>query len=57
LDYEWDEKKAAADLAKHGIDFVEAIAVFQDEGAILNPDPDAEESVISSPGSTRRPGC
>jgi hypothetical protein len=43
LEYEWDEKKAATNLAKHGIDFLEAIAVFQDEGAILNPDPDAEE--------------
>jgi len=32
--YEWDAAKAGANLAKHGIDFDDAIAVF--EGPVLH---------------------
>lgn len=28
--FQWDEAKRAANLEKHGIDFVDAIAVFED---------------------------
>jgi hypothetical protein len=28
--FEWDEAKREANLAKHGVDFVDAIAVFAD---------------------------
>ncbi len=31
MEYEWDDAKAAANLAKHGVDFVDAI------GALLDP--------------------
>jgi uncharacterized DUF497 family protein len=29
--FEWDEAKRAANLAKHGVDFVAAVRVFEDE--------------------------
>lgn len=32
-EFEWDERKAKANLEKHGIDFEDAIAVF--EGPVL----------------------
>jgi len=43
LNYEWDAEKAESNESKHGVRFSDAIAVFQDEGAVLNPDPDAGE--------------
>lgn len=33
-DFEWDEKKAEANLAKHGVSFPEAMTVFLDELAV-----------------------
>jgi uncharacterized DUF497 family protein len=33
--FEWDEVKAKSNLAKHGIDFDEAIQVFGDEHLLL----------------------
>jgi uncharacterized DUF497 family protein len=39
LEFEWDAKKAAANLAKHAISFEEAITVFADPLArIFNDD-------------------
>jgi uncharacterized protein len=32
--YQWDRKKAIANLNKHGIDFADAVLVFSDELAI-----------------------
>ena len=40
LHFEWDERKAAANLKKHGISFEEAKSVFYDERAKLIDDPD-----------------
>ncbi|MBR4703722.1 MAG: BrnT family toxin [Oscillospiraceae bacterium] len=34
LEFEWDEEKAAANLKKHGVDFWDAIRVFDDEDRI-----------------------
>ncbi len=34
MDFEWDPKKAAANLTKHGVDFADAVAVFADDRAI-----------------------
>ncbi len=39
LRFEWDAKKAAANLAKHGVAFEEAQSAFADEGALLLDDP------------------
>ena len=30
--YEWDEAKAASNLAKHGVSFLDAAEVFEDAG-------------------------
>lgn len=43
--YEWDPKKARANLRKHRVSFEEAATVFLDPYAVTYPDPDhsAEE--------------
>jgi uncharacterized DUF497 family protein len=37
--FEWDDKKAARNLAKHGVTFAEAQEVFDDPLAGVRPDP------------------
>jgi uncharacterized DUF497 family protein len=44
MHYEWDRAKAAANLAKHGIHFSDAVSVFADGGAISIHDPHPEET-------------
>jgi uncharacterized protein len=34
MEYEWDNKKAASNRRKHGIDFADVVAVFADDFAI-----------------------
>ncbi len=36
--FEWDERKARIHLEKHGIDFADAVAVLNDDSAIVIPD-------------------
>jgi len=43
LSFEWDPKKAAANLRKHGVSFDDAQTVFSDENARLIDDPDHSE--------------
>lgn len=31
MDYQWDPDKAASNLKKHGIDFADAVGVFEDK--------------------------
>jgi uncharacterized DUF497 family protein len=38
LRFEWDVKKAASNLRKHGVSFEEAETAFLDEEAVLIPD-------------------
>lgn len=40
LHVEWDAAKAAQNLRKHRVAFAEAETVFEDEEALLLPDPD-----------------
>ncbi len=40
LQFEWDDRKAAANLKKHGVSFEEARSVFFDDRARLIDDPD-----------------
>ncbi len=40
LSFEWDPKKAASNVAKHGVSFEEAKTVFHDERALVIEDPD-----------------
>lgn len=47
-DAEWDPKKAAANLAKHGVDFADAITVLHDEQAItIRMDEAGEERYVT----------
>jgi uncharacterized DUF497 family protein len=34
MDYQWDPEKAASNLTKHGVDFADAVGVFEDEWAL-----------------------
>jgi hypothetical protein len=43
LRFEWDDKKATANLHKHGVSFEDAQTVFADENAKLIDDPDHSE--------------
>ena len=38
MQYEWDTAKSRANLAKHGIDLADAVAVFEDDLALTRPD-------------------
>jgi hypothetical protein len=38
--FEWDQAKAADNLAKHGVSFHEAATVFRDPLSATGPDPD-----------------
>ena len=46
--FDWDVSKAAANRAKHGISFEEAVTAFDDPFALVAPD------VIHSMGEDRR---
>jgi uncharacterized DUF497 family protein len=38
MSFEWDHAKSRANLAKHGVDFSDAVAVFEDDFALTRPD-------------------
>ena len=40
MNFEWDPKKAAANVKKHGVTFQEAATIFGDPLAITFDDPD-----------------
>lgn len=40
MNYEWDENKNKINQSKHGISFEEACSVFDDNRALVIPDPD-----------------
>jgi uncharacterized DUF497 family protein len=39
LRFDWDPRKATANIAKHGVSFEEAITAFSDEAGLLLDDP------------------
>lgn len=41
--FEWDPNKAAINRKKHGIDFADAVSVFNDLDVITIDDPDFDE--------------
>ncbi len=48
MDFEWDPKKAAANRRKHGIEFVDAVLVFDDDrGVTLHDENPAEERYVT----------
>ncbi|MGH7953578.1 MAG: BrnT family toxin [Limisphaerales bacterium] len=42
--FEWDEAKAASNLAKHGVPFIEAVAAFADPHRVILPDTEHSRS-------------
>jgi uncharacterized protein len=48
IDFEWDRRKAEANLAKHGVDFADAVEVLLDALALTVADEDpAEERFVT----------
>jgi uncharacterized protein len=47
VEFEWDPKKAEANRRKHGVEFLDAVIVFDDDRGItlLNEDPTEERYV------------
>ena len=41
--FEWNKTKNHVNLAKHGVDFSDVVAVFEDDLALTRPDPDAHD--------------
>ncbi len=39
MKFEWDDRKAAINFAKHGVSFLEAAAAFDDPRALYRDDP------------------
>ena len=56
MEFEWDEEKAAANLAKHGISFEEARTVFDDPLYVdfYDPDHSSEEHRYILVGESRQ---
>ncbi len=56
MEFEWDPKKAAKNLQKHGVSFTEAATVFDDPLSMSVPDPDhsAEEDRLVIVGQSYR---
>jgi uncharacterized DUF497 family protein len=42
VEFEWDPGKAARNLLKHGVDFADAVPVFEDDLALTLRDPDSQ---------------
>ena len=38
--FDWDENKNRVNIEKHGVSFVEAMTVFDDDNALYKPDAD-----------------
>jgi hypothetical protein len=55
MDYEWDDDKAAANIVKHGIDFLDAIGALTDPRRLEDIDDDLAygEERIRTIGMTR----
>ena len=53
-DFEWDEAKAAANLAKHGVSFAEATTALVDPDAIFLADESAGEERLVAIGMSKQ---
>jgi len=50
-DYEWDPDKAASNLSKHGVDFADAVGVFEDDRALTIEDTSTTEERFKTLGT------
>lgn len=46
MDFEWDQRKARANLKKHRVSFFRAMEVFRDELSLTVLDPDSSETEV-----------
>ncbi len=46
-DFEWDDAKAAANVAKHGVSFEEAAGVFLDLDLLVLPDAAQDDRYVA----------
>lgn len=42
MNYQWDPAKAKTNVKKHGVEFADAVGVFDDSSTITIEDPDSE---------------
>ncbi|MCI0388162.1 MAG: BrnT family toxin [Acidobacteria bacterium] len=54
MGYEWDSRKAARNLHKHGVDFADAVTAFEDELALTLDDDYLDEQRFITIGSDAR---
>ena len=50
MDIEWDPRKAAENLRKHGVDFADAVIALEDENALTIEDKDHDEQRFKTLG-------
>jgi len=50
VDFEWDPRKAAENLRKHGVDFADAVIALEDEYALTIEDRDHPEQRFKTLG-------
>ena len=50
MEIEWDPRKAAENLRKHGVDFADAVIVLEDENALTIEDIDHDEQRLKTLG-------
>ncbi len=50
MGFQWDATKARANLRKHGVDFADAVSVFDDPLALTAHDPSLAEERFASLG-------
>lgn len=50
MDIEWDLRKAAENLRKHGVDFADAVIALEDENALTIEDKDHNEQRFKTLG-------
>jgi uncharacterized DUF497 family protein len=49
--YEWDPAKTDVNRAKHGVDFADAVGVFEDERALTMEDTSTDEERFKTLGT------
>ena len=56
MDFDWDDNKAATNMSKHGVSFVEAATVFEDDLSVtfFDPDHSADEERLVIIGHSQR---
>ena len=57
MDFEWDPNKAERNLRKHGVEFVDALTVFDDHRAITLTDDHPNEDRYVTLAGMHKAGC